>query len=220
MNSNLEKQTAAMPNKPPSAMSGGSFSGPPKTLALNLAVFSAVQGGLTLAIKKYRGLDANDKNDIPSAMGGMFGAGMSLSVVTNLGDSPAAPGQVKPTTPVGFLTDAVRTGALFAGLNGAFMKVGQSFTGNSAKTDVYYYHTNGMLAALGLEKYEKNFKRGLLTDDTLALLSDSALKEVKIPPGPRLKILNYVEASKKHMAAYSQQPAAYAAPAGDGLTHA
>jgi hypothetical protein len=57
-------------------------------------------------------------------------------------------------------------------------------------------------------------------DDTLALLSDSALKEVKIPPGPRLKILNYVEASKKHMAAYSQQPAAYAAPASDGLTHA
>ena len=46
---------------------------------------------------------------------------------------------------------------------------------------------------------------------------------VKIPPGPRLKILNYVEASKKHMAAYAQQPAAYAAPAqdaGQGLTHA
>ena len=218
VNSNLEKQTAAMPNKPPSAMQGGSFSGPPKTLALNLAVFSAVQGGLTLAVKKYRGVEGKD--DIPSAMVGMFGAGMSRSVVTNLGDSPPAAGQVKPTTPIGFVTDALRTGALFAGLNGAFMKIGQSFTGKSAATDVYYYHTNGMLSALGLEKYEKNFKRGLLMDDTLALLSDSALKEVKIPPGPRLKILNYVEASKKHMAAYSQQPAAYAAPASDGLTHA
>ena len=221
VNQNLEKQAATMPNKPPT-MQGGSFSGPPKVLALNLAVFSAVQSGLTLAVKKYRGVEGND--DIPSNMAGMFGAGISLSLCTNLvGDAPAAPGQTKPTDAAGYATDALRTGALFAGLNGAFMKVGQWFTGKNQTTDVYYYHTNGMLAALGLEKYEKNFKRGLLTDDTLALLSDSALKEIKIPPGPRLKILNYVEASKKHMAAYAQQPAAYAAPAqdaGQGLTHA
>ena len=227
VNQNLEKQAASMPNKP-ATMQGGSFSGPPKVLALNLAVFSAVQSGLTLAVKKYRGVEGND--DIPSNMAGMFGAGMSLSLCTNLvGNAPAAPGQTKSTTPAGYATDAVRTGALFAALNGAFMKVGQMFTGKKATTDVYYYHTNGMLAALGLEKYEKNFKRGLLTDDTLALLSDSALKEIKIPPGPRLKILNYVEASKKHMAAYAQQPPAYAQPPyaqqpaqeqGTGLTHA
>ena len=53
MNKSLEAQAATMPNKPPMAAQG-SFSGPPKVLALNLAVFSAVQGGLTLAIKKYR----------------------------------------------------------------------------------------------------------------------------------------------------------------------
>ena len=182
VNQNMEKQAASMPNKPPT-MSGGSFSGPPKVLALNLAVFSAVQSGLTLAVKKYRGVEGND--DIPSNMAGMFGAGISLSLCTNLvGDAPAAPGQTKPTTPAEYATDAIRTGALFAGLNGAFMKVGQWFTGKNQTTDVYYYHTNGMLAALGLEKYEKNFKRGLLTDDTLALLSDSALKEIKIPPRP------------------------------------
>ena len=35
-------------------------------------------------------------------------------------------------------------------------------------------------------------KRGLLTDDCLLLLNDNALQEVRIPPGPRLKILNYV----------------------------
>jgi hypothetical protein len=29
-----------------------------------------------------------------------------------------------------------------------------------------------MLLSLGLQKYEKNFKRGLLTDATLPLLSD------------------------------------------------
>lgn len=85
-------------------------------------------------------------------------------------------------------------------LDGAFMKVGQWFTGKNTTQDVYYYHTVGMLTALGLEKYEKNFRRGLLMDDCLALLSDSALKEVKIPAGPRLKILNYVAASKAHMA--------------------
>ena len=57
-----------------------------------------------------------------------------------------------------------------------------------------------MLATLGLEKYEKNFRKGLLTDDTLLLLNDSALQEVRIPPGPRLKILNYVDATRASMA--------------------
>lgn len=112
VNGTMEKQAAAMPNKPPT-MSGGSFSGPPKVLALNLAVFSAVQGGLTLAVKKYRG-----KDDITTNMIGMLGAGAALSLCTNLGPAPPSPGQVKPTTPIGYATDAVRTGVLFATLNG------------------------------------------------------------------------------------------------------
>lgn len=199
VNTTLEKQAASMPNKPPT-MASGSFAGPPKVLALNIAVFSAVQGGLTLAVKKYRG-----KDDITTNMIGMLGAGAALSLCTNLGPAPAAPGQVKPTTPLGYATDAVRTGVLFAALNGAFMKVGQMFTGKNSSQDIYYYHTVGMLTALGLEKYEKNFRRGLLMDDCLALLSDSALKEVKIPPGPRLKILNYVAASRAQQAAYATQ---------------
>lgn len=49
-----------------------------------------------------------------------------------------------------------------------------------------------MLATLGLERYEKNFKRNKLTDDCLPLLDDSALKDAKIPPGPRLVIRDYV----------------------------
>jgi hypothetical protein len=32
------------------------------------------------------------------------------------------------------------------------------------------------------------------------LLNDSALQEVRIPPGPRLKILNYVDATRASMA--------------------
>jgi hypothetical protein len=191
VNQNLEKQAASMPNRPPT-MATGSFSGQPKVLALNLAVFTAVQAGLTLAVKRYRGVE-----DIQTNMIGMFGAGASLSLTTNIfGDQPASPGQVKPTTTSGYIIDAVRTGALFAALNGAFMKVGQRFGGKNDPQDVYYYHTFGMLSTLGLEKYEKNFRRGQLMDDCLGLLSDSALQEIKIPPGPRLKILNYVAASK------------------------
>ena len=68
----------------------GSFSGPPKVLAVNLAVFTAVQGGLTLAIKHARG----GVEDIYGSMGGMFGAGMSLSLCTNLsGTAPTGPGK-------------------------------------------------------------------------------------------------------------------------------
>ncbi|KAL0677856.1 hypothetical protein Bca4012_005837 [Brassica carinata] len=42
-----------------------------------------------------------------------------------------------------------------------------------------------------LEKYGKNFKKSLLTDHMLPLLTDSALRDVSIPPGPRLLILIY-----------------------------
>jgi hypothetical protein len=38
--------------------------------------------------------------------------------------------------------------------------------------DTYYSSTRSMLQKLGLEKYEKNFKKGLLTDHTLPLLTD------------------------------------------------
>ena len=86
-----------------------------------------------------------------------------------------------------------------------------------------------MLTRLGLQNYEKNFRKGLLTDTTLPLLTDrwvanpalmslchlnnfvrfhffpritvkvsflvwlsSALRDVKIPPGPRLLILDHI----------------------------
>ena len=61
-----------MPNKS-TLPTTGSFSGPPRVLALNLAVFTAVQGGLTLAVKRYRGVD-----DIQTNMIGMFGDGAAL----------------------------------------------------------------------------------------------------------------------------------------------
>lgn len=38
--------------------------------------------------------------------------------------------------------------------------------------DMYYSRTRSMLNSLGLQNYEKNFKKGLLTDNTLPLLTD------------------------------------------------
>lgn len=102
------------------------------------------------------------------------------------------------------------------------------------------------------QEYEKNFKKGLLNDQTLPLLTDrrappadappapsggsrasaarstrhfppslarpparrcSALKEVKIPPGPRLRILHHVALARAAQANTRGGKAA-AAPAG------
>nr|DAD42033.1 TPA_asm: hypothetical protein HUJ06_000263 [Nelumbo nucifera] len=49
-----------------------------------------------------------------------------------------------------------------------------------------------LLISLGLQNYE-NFKKGLLTDSTLPLPTDSALRDATIPPGPRLLILNRIQ---------------------------
>jgi len=38
--------------------------------------------------------------------------------------------------------------------------------------DAFYIETKAMLSKLGLEEYEKNFKKGHLTDPTLPLLTD------------------------------------------------
>ncbi|XP_039011432.1 chloroplastic import inner membrane translocase subunit HP30-2-like [Hibiscus syriacus] len=59
--------------------------------------------------------------------------------------------------------------------------------------DVNYSRTKSMLNSLGLQNYEKNFKKGLSRHTTLPLLIDSALRDVKIPPGPRLLILDHIQ---------------------------
>lgn len=55
---------------------------------------------------------------------------------------------------------------------------------------VFVSTCQAMLSSLGLDQYEKNFVKAGLTDDTLRLITDSALMEAKIPPGPRLLILD------------------------------
>jgi len=51
------------------------------------------------------------------------------------------------------------------------MQFGQKFSKPPAE-DTHYAKTRNMLQNLGLQNYEKNFKKGLLSDNTLPLLND------------------------------------------------
>lgn len=51
------------------------------------------------------------------------------------------------------------------------MQVGEKFSQPKVE-DVLYSETRNMLNTLGLKNYEKNFKKGLLNDSTLPLLTD------------------------------------------------
>nr|ACN26194.1 unknown [Zea mays] len=113
------------------------------------------------------------------SMAAAFGSGALFSIVSGMGTpNPVA--------------NAVTTGVAFAVFQGGFFMIGQKFS-KPPSEDTYYSRTRSMLHKLGLEKYEKNFKRGLLNDQTLPLLTDSALRDVKIPPGPRLLILDQIK---------------------------
>ncbi|CAM6091035.1 unnamed protein product [Calypogeia fissa] len=88
-----------------------------------------------------------------------FGSGAIFSVVSGMG-GPNVVG------------NAVATGAFFALLQGGIYKVGTTFS-QPPTEDKLYAEGKKMLNSLGLQKYEKNFKKGLLTDTTLPLLNDS-----------------------------------------------
>ena len=53
------------------------------------------------------------------------------------------------------------------------MQLGEKFSKSQVQEDdPFYAKTRSMLIRLGLESYEKNFKKGLLNDRTLPLLTD------------------------------------------------
>ncbi|KAH7543687.1 hypothetical protein JRO89_XS15G0000700 [Xanthoceras sorbifolium] len=125
----------------------------------------------------------------PGIMVAAFGSGALFSLVSGMGGPNHA-------------TNAVTSGIFFALIQGGLFKIGEKF-GKPQVEDVNYNRTRHMLYNLGLQNYEKNFKNGLLTDVTLPLLTDrqmlryewcfSALRDVKIPPGPRLLILDHIQ---------------------------
>jgi len=113
------------------------------------------------------------------SMAAAFGSGALFSIVSGMGTpNPVA--------------NAITTGVAFAVFQGGFFMIGQKFSQPQSE-DTYYSRGRSMLQSLGLQNYEKNFKKGLLTDQTLPLLTDSALRDVKIPPGPRLLILDHIK---------------------------
>ncbi|KAI3921507.1 hypothetical protein MKW98_013441 [Papaver atlanticum] len=138
--------------------------------------FSAGQGifaGLSCIIRRIRG-----KDDVQTRMAaGFFCGAMCRLEGKKMGDLHA-------------VANAAILGVLCALLEGGLSKLDEKF---SQPPSVEYTRTRCMLSNLGLESYEKNFKKGLLTGITLPLLTDSVLKDVGVPPGPRLLILDHIE---------------------------
>ncbi|CAJ2641782.1 chloroplastic import inner membrane translocase subunit HP30-2 [Trifolium pratense] len=163
-NANLNPQAMAS-LKQAQALSGG-----PLIQARNFAVMTGVNAGISCVLRRLRG-----KEDVQSSMAAAFGSGVMFSLVSGMGGA-----------------NAVTSGVFFAVVQGGLFQVGQKFSQPAAE-DINYAKTRSMLNNLGLQNYEKNFKKGLLSDNTLPLLNDSALRDVKIPPGPRLLILDQIQ---------------------------
>lgn len=150
------------------------FSGGPLAQARNFAVMTGVNAGISCVMRRIRGVE-----DVQNSMVAAFGSGAMFSLVSGMG----GPNQA---------VNAITSGLFFALVQGGLFKLGQKFSQQPAD-DMYYSQARSMLRSLGLQNYEKNFKKGLLTDNTLPLLTDSALRDVSIPPGPRLLILDHIQ---------------------------
>lgn len=166
------------PNLDPQAMASfkqaQALAGGPLVQARNFAVMTGVNAGISTVLKRLRG-----KEDVQSSMVAAFGSGVMFTLVSGIG----GPNQGM---------NAINSGLFFALIQGGIFWAGQQFSKPPAE-DIYYSKTRTILNDLGLQNYEKNFKKGLLTDNTLPLLTDSALRDVKIPPGPRLLILHHID---------------------------
>ncbi|KAI3808742.1 hypothetical protein L1987_24702 [Smallanthus sonchifolius] len=168
---------AANPQAIASLQQAQALSGGPFIQARNFAVMTGVNAGISCVMKRLRG-----KEDVQSSMVAAFGSGAAFTLVSGMG-GPGGPN---------LAANMVSSGVLFALMQGGLFKLGEKFSKPPVE-DVLYNKTRGMLSSLGLHNYEKNFKSGLLTDATLPLLTDSALRDVKIPPGPRLLILDHIQ---------------------------
>ncbi|ERN06432.1 hypothetical protein AMTR_s00016p00256760 [Amborella trichopoda] len=175
--------TSSLPTAPqaglnPQAMASlkqaQALTGGPLVQARNFAVMTGVNAGISCVMKRIRGVE-----DVQSSMVAAFGSGAMFSLVSGMG----GPNQA---------ANVITSGLFFALVQGGLFKLGQKFSQPPVE-DVYYTRTRNMLTNLGLQNYESNFKKGLLTDRTLPLLNDNALRDVKIPPGPRLLILDHIQ---------------------------
>ncbi|KAH9329027.1 hypothetical protein KI387_001135 [Taxus chinensis] len=157
--------SSSMPQQPPvanpqamaSLKQAQAFTGGPLVQARNFAVMTGVNAGITCAMKRLRG----GVEDVQTSMVAAFGSGAMFTLVSGVGGPNMA-------------QNAVTSGLFFALIQGGLFKVGQKFSQPPAEEN-YYLKTKTMLSKLGLQNYEKNFKKGLLTDSTLPLLTDRGL---------------------------------------------
>lgn len=155
--------------------------------ARNFAVMTGVNTGLNSFMRRYRGVD-----DIQNSLVAAFGSGACFSLVSGMGSSASAavPGG-SPNPIIG----AFSAGVFFALFQGAFYKLGESFSGPKAN-ETEYARVKAMLKSLGLDKYEKNLKRANLNDTTIMLWDTEALQEAKVPAGHRLLIQHHINQFK------------------------
>lgn len=187
--------------------------GGPLVQARNFAVMTGVNAGIATACRKARG----GAEDVYSTMVAAFGSGAAFSLVSGMGGASAggaaagaaagtaaaAAGKANP------LQAAFTTGCFFALFQGAFYKIGGAFGGGNKaggkggnllfEGPEAYARATYMLQTLDLAKFEKNIKRAQLSDATLLLWTEASLAEAKVPPGPRLLILNHLDHYRKNM---------------------
>ncbi|KAI3886692.1 hypothetical protein MKW92_008844 [Papaver armeniacum] len=148
------------------------FSASPMSQARLFAAMGGACASITCIMKRIRG-----KEDLQARMAAGFGAGVTLKLMLTPMRGPDA------------AVNAAIVGVMGAIFGGCAFKLGHRV----CLPPVEYTRTRCMLSSLGLLKYEKNFEEGSLTDNTLPLLTDSVLKDVGVPPGPRLLILDHVK---------------------------
>merc|ERR1712087_134322 len=133
-----------------STMMGG-----PMVQARNFAVMTGVHALISTSIKKLR----NGVEDVKGNMAASFGSGACFSLVSGVGGPNPIP-------------NAISTGVVFALFQGAFYQIGKQFSKGKGKeekaaAEAAFFRTDQMLDTLGLIKYKKNFRRGMLSDTTL-----------------------------------------------------
>lgn len=182
--------------------------GGPLVQARNFAVMTGVNAGIATACRKAR----NGTEDVYSTMAAAFGSGAAFSLVSGMGTAQAAAGASAGTAAAvagtaNPLQAAFTTGCFFALFQGAFYKIGGAFSGGNKgrkggnalfEGPEAYARATYMLQTLDLAKFEKNIKRAQLSDATLLLWTEASLAEAKVPPGPRLLILNHLDHYKKN----------------------
>lgn len=154
--------------------------GGPWVQARNFAVITGVHAGIAAACRRIR-----KKDDTYTTMIAGFGSGAAYSVVSGI--TQGNPFQA-----------AFTTGVLFAAFQGALHKLSTKFSAPK-KDPTDFMMAKTLLTNLGFPEYSKNIQKGRLDDRTMWLWNDVALRDVRIPPGPRLLILNHVSKYREEL---------------------